>query len=239
MGLQNFEDPEKIMDQALEDMQSDLIRVRQSYAEVTASQRRLAKAKEHLESEANDWYDRSQLAMKKSNEGLAREALQRREAILNQSSGIQNQIDSQAGNLDSLYDGMQALEGKIIEAANKKDQMKVRARTAKTTQKVNDMMTGLTGKTSMDAFNRMEQKVEALEAAAEVSADMAKNAWNRALAPSSSKKEDASDIELQFRMLESSDSVEKELEKLKSKILPPSASKKSTSKKSIATKQMQ
>merc|ERR1712134_117474 len=172
-----------------------------------------------------------QLAMKKSNEGLAREALQRREAILNQSSGIQNQIDSQAGNLDSLYDGMQALEAKIIEAANKKDQMKVRARTAKTTQKVNDMMSGLTGKTSMDAFNRMEQKVEALEAAAEVSADMAKNAWNRALAPSSSKKDDVSDIELQFRMLESSDSVEKELEKLKSKILPPSASKKSTSKK--------
>merc|ERR1719161_2826052 len=62
----------------------------------------------------------------------------------------------------------------------------------------------------------MEQKVEALEAAAEVSADMAKNAWNRALAPSSSKK-GVSDIELQFRMLESSDRVEKELEKLKSK----------------------
>merc|ERR1739848_221898 len=99
-------------------------------------------------------------------------------------------------------------------------------------------MSGLTGKTSMDAFKRMEQKVEALEAAAEASADMAKNAWNRALAPSSSKKEDASDIELQFRMLESSDSVEKELEKLKSKILPPSASKKSTSKKSIATKKI-
>merc|ERR1711937_867687 len=236
--LQSLEDPEKIMDQALEDMQSDLVRVRQTYAEVTASQRRLVKAREHLESEANDWYDRAQLAMKKSNEGLAREALQRREAILNQSNGIQNQIDSQSGNLDSLYDGMQALEGKIIEAANKKDQMKVRARTAKTTQKVNDMMSGLTGKTSMDAFNRMEQKVEALEAAAEVSADMAKNAWNRALAPSS-KKEGAPDIELQFRMLESSDSVEKELEKLKSKILPPSASKKSNSKKSIATKQMQ
>merc|ERR1712078_765766 len=118
--LQNFEDPEKIMDQALEDMQSDLIRVRQTYAEVTASQRRLAKAKEHLESEANDWYDRAQLAMKKSNEGLAREALQRREAILNQSNGIQNQIDSQSGNLDSLYDGMQALEGKSSKRLTKR-----------------------------------------------------------------------------------------------------------------------
>merc|ERR1712078_724619 len=145
----------------------------------------------------------------------------------NQSSGIQNQIDSQAGNLDSLYDGMQALEGKIIEAANKKDQMKVRARTAKTTQKVNDMMTGLTGRTSMDAFNRMEEKVLALEAAAEVSADMAKNSVNKMLTPSSSNKDSASDIEMQFRLLEASDSVDKELEKLRTKVLPSTSSMKS------------
>merc|ERR1711933_200592 len=100
-----------------------------------------------------------------------------------------------------LYEGMGALERKIMEANSKKDQMKARVRTAKTTQKVNDMVSGLTGRTSMDAFNRMEEKVLALEAAAEVSVDMAKNAMNKALAPSSSSKD--------------SDSVDKELEKLR------------------------
>lgn len=222
--LQRFEDPEKIMSQALEDMHNDLVRVRQVYAEVTAAQRRLASSKLQLESQGADWYNRSQLALKKSNEGLAREALARREGLLNQAKSIQDQIDAQVSNIDALYEGMGALERKIMESARKKDQMKARARTAKTTQKVNDMVSGLTGRTSMDAFNRMEEKVLTLEAAAEVSVDMAKCSMDKALAPSSSKKDLASDTEMQFRLLEASDSVDKELEKLRAKVLPSSSS---------------
>lgn len=41
----------------------------------------------------------------------------------------------------------------------KKDQMIARARTAKTSQKVNDMLSSMTGSTSMDAFERMKEKV--------------------------------------------------------------------------------
>jgi len=186
--LKNFEDPQKVMEQAVEDMQRDLIRVRQTYAEVTATQRRMANSKRHLESQANDWYNRAQLALKNSNEGLAREALARREALLSQASSIQTQ-------------------------------------TAKSTQKINDMLSGLTGKTSMDAFNRMEDKVLALEAAAEVSTEMAQNTISAALLPSSkTDTENASDIEIKFRMLEASNSVDKELEKLKANILPGQSS---------------
>lgn len=219
--LQSFEDPEKLIGQAVEDMQRDLVRVRQTYAEVTASQRRLVNSKKELESQADAWHSRAELALKNSKEVLAREALQRREALLNQAKGIQNQIDTQTGNIDKLYEGMGSLERKIMEAASKKDQMKARARTAKTTQKINDMVSGVTGKTSMDAFNRMEEKVLALETAAEVSADMAKSATYKAL---SSSKNSESDIEMQFRLLEASDSVEDELEKLRAKVLPASSS---------------
>jgi len=219
--LNKFENPEKLIAQAVEDMQNDLVRVRQTYAEVTASQRRLENSKRQLESQADDWHTRAELAIKKSNDGLAREALARREALLSQARGIQSQIDAQANSIDALYEGMRALEGKILEAASKKDQMKARARTAKSTQKVNDMISGLTGKTSMDAFNRMEEKVIALETAAEVSADMAKNNMFKSL---STSKDSASDVELQFRLLEASDSVENELEKLKAKTLPSSSS---------------
>lgn len=236
--LQRLEDPEKIMDQALEDMQNDLVRVRQAYAEITATQRRLASSRRQLESQAEDWYDRAQLALKNSNEGLAREALARREALLNQATLLRDQIDSQAGNIDTLYEGMGTLERKINETRGKKGQLKARARTAKTTQKVNDMISGLTGKTSMDAFNRMEEKVMTLEAAAEVSTDMAQSAMNNALAPSSSKKDSASDIEMQFRMLEASDSVDKELEKLRTQMLPPSTKSVASTRMSIKEKVM-
>ena len=116
----------------------------------------------------------------------------------------------QANATDKLYEGMQALEAKILESKAKKEQMVARARTAQSTQKVNDMLGGITGKTSMDAFSRMEEKVEALEASAEVSAEMGSMVDEKALPGSS-----GGSLESQFKMLEASSSVDQELEEMK------------------------
>jgi len=207
--LKNLEDPEKIMGQALEDMQTDLVKVRQSYAEITATQRRLLKQKEQADALADDWYKRAQLALSKGEEALAKEALSRRQQQTETAEGLQIQIDMQAQAVDKLYEGMQMLEAKILEAKAKKEQMVARARTAQSTQKVNDMLGGMTGTTSMDAFTRMEEKVEALEAAAEVSAEMGSMGGN-ALPGSSGGSLDA-----QFKALEATSSVDQELEEMK------------------------
>mmetsp|Transcript_17223 Transcript_17223/g.47444 ORF Transcript_17223/g.47444 Transcript_17223/m.47444 type:complete len:126 (+) Transcript_17223:191-568(+) len=118
--------------------------------------------------------------------------------------------------------------------------MAARAKAAKSTQAINDMLSGLTGQTSMDAFERMEDKVLALEAAAEVSAEMAQTSMYKALAPLSSKgsagkDSSASDIETQFRLLEASDGVDRELEKLKANILPSSSTSVSSSSSSSSS----
>lgn len=218
--LKSLEDPEKIMNQALEDMQTDLVKVRQSYAEITATQRRLLKQKEQADALADDWYKRAQLALSKGEEGLAKEALSRRQQQTETSEGLQIQIDMQAQAVDKLYEGMQALEAKILESKAKKEQMVARARTAQSTQKVNDMLGGITGKTSMDAFNRMEEKVEALEAAAEVSAEMGSIGGNAL--PGSS----GASVEAQFKMLEASSSVDQELEEMKKMLGSTSSAKK-------------
>lgn len=218
--LKSLEDPEKIMNQALEDMQTDLVKVRQSYAEITATQRRLLKQKEQADALAGDWYKRAQLALQRGEEGLAKEALSRRQQQVETAEGLQVQIDMQAQAVDKLYEGMQALEAKILESKSKKEQMVARARTAQSTQKVNDMLGGMTGKTSMDAFKRMEDKVEALEAAAEVSAEM--GSFDGNALPGSS----AGSIESQFKMLEANSSVDKELEEMKKMLGPASSASK-------------
>jgi phage shock protein A len=171
---------------------------------VTATQRRQLKQKEQASAVAEDWYKRAQLALQKGNEELAREALSRRQQNMDEAESLQQQIDFQAASIDKLYDGMQILEKKIMESKSKKEQMVARARTAASTQKVNDMLGGLTGKTSMDAFNRMEDKVEALEAAAEVSSEMGALTGS---APAS--------LENEFKLLEGNASVEDEMRKLK------------------------
>merc|ERR1712125_297050 len=162
-------------------------------------------------------------ALQKGNEELAREALNRRQTQADEAANLQNQIDSQAASIDKLYEGMQLLEGKILESKAKKDQMIARARTAQSTQKVNDMISGITGKTSMDAFSRMEEKVEALEAAAEVSAEMGAIGGNAL--PGSAE----SDIEKQFKMLEGSRAVDDELAKMKGLLSGSSDSSSSSS----------
>ena len=156
---------------------------------------------------AQDWYQRAQLALQKGNEGLAKEALTRRQQQLDAATNLQSQIDVQAASIDKLYEGMQMLESKIMEAKSTKEQMIARARTAQSTQKVNDMLGGITGKTSMDAFTRMAEKVEALEAAAEVSAEM--GSLNGNLLPGSTS------LEAEFKLLEGSSAVDNELMKLK------------------------
>ena len=181
------------------------MRVRQAYAEATAGQRRLQRQKDQADAVASDWYSRAQLALQHGNEGLAREALARRQLEVDKAAAIQMQMDTQGVAVDKLYEAMNALEVKIREAASKKEQLVARARTAKSTAQVNDMLSGLTGKTSMDAFTRMEQKVEALEAAAEVSAEMS-------LVSGSTTKDS---VEMEFRLLEQSSKVDDELQKMK------------------------
>lgn len=198
-------------------LQSDLIKVRQSYAEITATQRRLQKQKESAAATAQDWYNRAQLALKTGNERLAREALARRQQQIEIINNVDSQMNIQGAAMDKLYEGMQTLEGKILEAKQKKAQFVARAKTAESTTKVNDMLSGLTGKTSMDAFKRMEEKVEALEAAAEVSAEMGTISGN--VLPGSVE----SNIENEFLLLEGSAAVDDELEKLKKNLLSGSS----------------
>lgn len=203
--------------------QADLVKVRQSYAEVTATQRRLLKQKEQADAVAEDWYKRAQLALNSGNDELAREALTRRQQNMDEATSLQQQVDAQSESIDKLYEGMQLLEQKIMESKAKKEQMVARARTAQSTQKVNDMLSGISGQTSMDAFNRMEEKVEALEASAEVSAEMGAIGGNAL--PGST------DLEKQFKALEASSSVDDELSKMKG-LLQGSSDEKSDAKSS-------
>lgn len=221
--LQNLEDPEKVLDQAVNDMQSDLIKVRQSYAEVSATQKRMERQKEQADNLSKDWYRRAQLALEKGDEELAREALSRRQAQVDISDNISKQLSIQVAALEKLYTSMTALDAKIVDAKRQKDMMIARARTAKTTVEVTDMLSGISsGSNSMAAFDRMKEKVESLEAQAEVAGELAASSSGSSLA-----------LEDRFRELDSKSKVDDELEMLRRQlpgsqkvvnILPPAGS---------------
>ena len=201
--LSNLEDPEKVLEQAVTDMQKDLVKIRQSYAEISATQKRFIKQKEQADTLAADWYRRAQLALQQGEEELAREALSRRQTQLDQSSKLEQQINAQTASIDKLYTSMTDLDQKILEAKQTKDEFIARARTAKTSVQVNDMLSNIGDSTSTAAFEKMKEKVEALEANAEVMGEL------------SSTSSVPKSLDDRFKALEGGSKVDDELEAMK------------------------
>jgi phage shock protein A len=210
--IKQFEDPEKILDQAVNDMQNDLVKIRQSYAEVTATQKRMQTQKTNAENLANDWYKRAQLALQKGDEELAREALSRKRIQMDVAENLGKQLAIQTSAVEKLYSSMGQLESKIVEAKRQKESFIARARTAKTTVQVNDMLNNIvgssTGSNAMEAFERMKEKVEKLEAEAEVSSELA----------ASSSGSTSVSLEERFRLLEGGSVIDDELERMKNQL---------------------
>jgi phage shock protein A len=194
------EDPAKILDQSVADMQADLIKLRQAVATAIASQKRQQNQADQAESQASTWYERAELALKKGEEDLARESLSRRKTYQETATALTNQINAQAAQVDTLKRSLTALEGKIAEAKTKKDMLKARAQAAQAQEQLQNAVGNLSTNTSMAAFEQMEEKVLSMEARSQAAAELA-----------------GADLESQFAALEGSN-VDEELEALKTRL---------------------
>jgi phage shock protein A len=214
------EDPEKILEQAITDMQEDLIQLRQAVARAIATQKRTEQQYNKNQAEANNWQQRAQLALTKGDETLAREALTRRKSNLEAATTQKGMLDQQTTQVESLKRNLIALESKISEAKTKKDMLKARASAAKANEQLQGTIGRLGTSSAMGAFERMEEKVLEMEARSQAVGELAGN-----------------DLEQQFAMLESGSDVDDELATMKAQLaggsvsqqaLPASEEKKST-----------
>jgi phage shock protein A len=199
--ISKAEDPAKILDQSVEDMQNDLVKLRQAVATAIASQKRIQNQAEQANDQAATWYERAEMALRKGEEDLAREALARRKTCQDTATALTTQLNSQAGQVESLKKSLVGLEGKIAEAKTKKDMLKARAQAAKAQEQLQSAVGSLNTTSAMAAFERMEEKVEALEARSQAAAELA-----------------GSDLESQFAALQGGDDVDDALAALKGKI---------------------
>ncbi len=195
------EDPEKILEQAVIDMQEDLIQLRQAVAQAIASQKRTTQQYNQAQTESNNWQQRAQLALQKGDENLAREALTRKKTHAEASVSLKSQLDNQTTQVDTLKRSLIALEGKISEAKTKKDMLKARASAAKAQEQLQSMVSNMGTGSAMGAFERMEDKVLQLEARSQAAGELA-----------------GADLESRFAALESGD-VDGELEAMKQQML--------------------
>lgn len=161
------EDPEKILEQTVLEMNEDLRKMRQASAQILASQKQLENKYKAAQQNADDWYKRAKLALQKGEEDLAREALKRRKDYEDNAKALKSQLDQQVTVVDKIISNTRLLESKIQEAKSKKDTLKARAQSAKTSSKMSEMLGNINTSNALAAFERMEEKVNALEAEAD------------------------------------------------------------------------
>ena len=162
--MSSAEDPEKIMEGVVMQMQDNLIELRQAVAQAIATQKRTERQTAQADSTAEEWYRRAQLALQQDNEPLARDALTKRRAYLETSTALSTQIEQQKTVVTKMKDDMRTLEQKINEVKTKKDLYIARARSAQASYRLQEMLSEVSSTDSLKAFERMEEKVLQLEA---------------------------------------------------------------------------
>jgi phage shock protein A len=196
------EDPEKILEQSIIDMQEDLVQLRQAVAQSMAALKRQEQQYSQSASQAQEWEKRAMLALQKGDENLAREALSRKKTHGDSAATLKAGLDQQSGQVELLKKNLIAIEGKISEAKTKKEMLKARMQSAKAQENLNNMLGKVNTNSAAATFERMEERVLMAEAKASASSELGMD-----------------NLESQFAQLEAGSGVDDELAALKAKMM--------------------
>lgn len=203
--ISKAEDPEKILNQLILDMREQLISAKKQVAVAIADEKKLKKQLDGAEAGAREWEKKAMMAVRAGRDDLAVEALERQNNQQELSEEYRKQWQLQKQATDQLRASLRQLNDKIDEAKRKKDLLIARQRRAEAQQKIQDTMSGLGDTSAFDAFDRMSDKVDHIEAEAEASAELAADMAG-------------ADLEAQFDSLESESGTSEALLALKAKM---------------------
>jgi phage shock protein A len=197
--IDQAEDPEKMIDQILRDMQSNITTARAQVAAMIAQEKELEADLNESQELMTEWNEKARRAVAAGKDDLAREALCRKHDAQENVAVYQNQHDVQQQTVAKLKQQLQLLESKYQTTLSQRDSLIARQRRAKAQQHVADRVTSLSPLDASSELDRMERKIRSNEARAAATIEM----------------EDTS-IDAQFRELDYDVDIERELEALKS-----------------------
>jgi phage shock protein A len=203
--INQAEDPEKMLDQIIIDMRQQLLEAKREVAVAIADEKRLAAQVEAGRAQVREWDRRAELAVQRGEDDLAREALRRKAEQQQLAAGYQSQWEAQQTSTTSLKQALRALSEKIDEAARKKNLLVARQKRAEAQKHIHEVMTGLSDTSAFEAFDRMAERVDQIEAQAAATVEL-------------SQELSGETMEQRFRALEEPVDVEQELQALKARV---------------------
>jgi phage shock protein A len=198
--IDRAEDPEKMIDQILRDMESNIRTARSQVAAMIAQEKELEADLGETKQLAAEWGAKAKRAVEAGKDELAREALRRKRDNEENSSVYEQQHATQQQTVEKLKSQLSQLESKYQQTMSQRDSLIARQKRAVASKQVAEFTS--VSLSPMDAgseLDRMERKIRQTEAQAAAIGEMHDTSFDA-----------------QFAELDYDVEIEKELEALKS-----------------------
>ena len=172
-ALDKAEDPEKMLNQLIIEMNEQLIESKKAVALAIADEKKLERETQNQLSQAQEWERKAMMAVQAGKDELAKEALLRKQEHDNHYMEYHKQWSAQKESVERLKEALRELQNKIEEAQRKKNLLIARAKRAEAQQKIQSTISNMSGnRTAFEAFDRMAAKVDQMEAHADAAKEL-------------------------------------------------------------------
>jgi len=202
--LDKVEDPEKMIEQCLRDLNSDLGKVKAETASIMAQEQRAKRSLDEITEEIEKMQNYAIRSLEANNENDARKFLEKKAALAEKETALREAYDLATANATKMRGMHDKLMTDISELESRKDMIKGKLSVARAQERINKINSSVgSANGSISAFNRMEEKANEALIAANARAEL-----------DSFLKGDINDLEEKC----DSSNIDNELEALKAKL---------------------
>jgi phage shock protein A len=203
--IDRAEDPEKMLDQILRDMNANIGVARTQVAAMIAQEKELELDLQETQKLSGEWGAKAKKAVDAGKDDLAREALRRKRDNDQNSMVYQQQLTAQEQTVEKLKQQLKQLEQKYSSTLSHRDALIARSRRARAQREVAEKISAFSPTDPTSDLDRMERKIRSTEAHAAAMTEIGDESY-----------------EAQFRELEVDDDIEAQLRALKGGTEPES-----------------
>ncbi len=207
--LDKAEDPEKMIDQYLRNLESDFAKVKAETASIMAEEKSARRKLDECSEEIAKMGEYAKKAVAAGNDNDARRFLEKKSELTQKQEVLTKNYELAQANSVKMRQMHDKLESDIQAMKSKRDMLKAKAKVAQTQRKINEMGSGMeSAGSNAAAFERMEEKVNRMLDEADAVGEL----------NTSSEEEDLDKLASKYDSTETVSAVDDELAALKAEM---------------------
>jgi phage shock protein A len=171
--VDKFEDPEKMLKQAVREMEGSIAEATEAVAKTVANEKVLSRELKDHDQQLEQWRQKAEKAVQSDDEGLARRALERKGEHEKLARALRSELEAARDSSKTVRQQLDAMKAKHAEAKRKLSTLTARKKAADARRSLQRGVPDVKIRTDAFAkFDRMREKVELAEAEADALSEL-------------------------------------------------------------------